>query len=155
MKKKKSRRIAKILASLAIVISLGSVIAWHLMMDAQAHDYSKEDVGGSKHFESGEALIRINGPSGTSELWVKIISNDYNKVWYTKGSGKKKKTYYYKNQSGSDFIATPGHTYTVKWGNGGRGPYDLHVKEQTITPTKNNSGNYTGISFEVVFPIEK
>ena len=96
MKKKKSRRIAKILASLAIVISLGSVIAWHLMMDAQAHDYSKEDVGGSKHFESGEALIRINGPSGTSELWVKIISNDYNKVWYTKGSGKKKKTYYYK-----------------------------------------------------------
>ena len=109
MKKKKSRRIAKILASLAIVISLGSVIAWHLMMDAQAHDYSKEDVGGSKHFESGEALIRINGPSGTSELWVKIISNDYNKVWYTKGSGKKKKTYYYKNQSGSDFIATPGH----------------------------------------------
>ena len=93
MKKKKSRRIAKILASLAIVISLGSVIAWHLMMDAQAHDYSKEDVGGSKHFESGEALIRINGPSGTSELWVKIISNDYNKVWYTKGSGKKKKTY--------------------------------------------------------------
>lgn len=153
MKKKKSRRIAKILASLAIVISLGSVIAWHLMMDAQAHDYSKEDVGGSKHFESGEALIRINGPSGTSELWVKIISNDYNKVWYTKGSGKKKKTYYYKNQPGSDFIATQGHTYTVKWGKGGRGPYDLHVKEQTITPTKNNSGNYTGISFEVVFGI--
>lgn len=91
MKKKKSRRIAKILASLAIVISLGSAIAWHLMMDAQAHDYSKENIGSSKHFESGEALIRINGPSGTSELWVKIISNDYNKVWYTTGSGKRKR----------------------------------------------------------------
>ena len=57
-KKKNTRRIAKILASLAIVISLGSAIAWHLMMDAQAHDYSKENIGSSKHFESGEALIR-------------------------------------------------------------------------------------------------
>ena len=38
-------------------------------------------------------------------------------------------------------------------GDRGCGPYDLHVKEQTITPTKNNSGNYTGISFEVVFGI--
>ena len=150
MKNKKIKDNTKALIALLMIISFASVATWYNVKNA--HGYVSNYIGSSKHYEDGYAVIMIEGPSGSSKLNIKFISNDYNKEWYSTGSGKNKKTYYYRDQKGIDFIKNS-HSYTVKWDAEGGGDYNLWIDEQTITSLANTDNLYTGLAFKVKYKL--
>ncbi len=57
-KKKFLKRKGKLIAALAVVISFAAVLSWHQVQNA--HAYTSENIGSSKHYQDGYAVIMID-----------------------------------------------------------------------------------------------
>ena len=124
----------KIVAALAVVISFATVLVWHQMQNASAHN--QEYPGFSRTYTNGYGRFYVDGP-GNKSSWLEV-------KFYCSGLGKNVTQGTFNNK---------GRKVTFSENQGGGGDYDLHLASWSDTTYKNDNGRYTSLDVKIRYTI--